>query len=80
MPKKGGKKKEKARKPNLDVEIISRMEIKFEDTKSITRVSPEFKWGEIYQMIRDQNVPDVGFEEMSLYENIKKSCINEEAT
>ena len=36
MPKKGGKKKERASKPDLDVEIISRMEIKFEDTKAIT--------------------------------------------
>ena len=62
------------------MEIISRTEIKFEDTKSITRADPEFKWGEIYQMIRDQNVHDASLEEMSLYENIKNSGITKEAT
>ena len=39
MPKKGGKKKVKASEVDSDVEIISRMKIKFEDTKAITGVS-----------------------------------------
>ena len=38
MPKRGGKKKARVSKPNSDVEIISRMEIDFEDTKAITGV------------------------------------------
>ena len=31
-------------------------------------------------MIRDQNVPDAGLEDMSLYENIRKSGITKVAT
>ena len=59
MPKKSGKKKATASEVDSDVEIISRTKIKFEDTKAITGVDQEFKWGDIYQMIREQNVPDV---------------------
>ena len=54
------------------MEFISKTEIKFEDIKAITGVALEFKWGDLYQMIRDQNVPYVGLEEMFLYQNIKK--------
>ena len=35
----------------------------------------DFKWGEIYQMTKDQNVPGAGLEDMTLYENIIKSGI-----
>ena len=45
MPKKGSKNKVRESKPVSDVEIISKMEIKFEDTKAIRGVSPRFKWG-----------------------------------
>ena len=48
MPKKSGKKEPKASEVDSDVEIISRTEIKFEDTKAITGADQEFKWGEIY--------------------------------
>ena len=72
MPKRGGKKKEKSSEVDSDVEIISRMKIKFEDTKAITGAAPEFRWGDLYQMIRDRNIPDVGLKEMFLYQNIKK--------
>ena len=48
MPKRSGKKKGKASEVDLDVDIISRTEIKFEDTKAITGDDQEFKWGEIY--------------------------------
>ena len=44
MPKKG-KKKSKAAKENLDLEIIPRIEIIYEDTKAVTEVEPEFKCG-----------------------------------
>ena len=80
MPKRSGKKKGKASEVDLDVDIISRTEIKFEDTKAITGVDPDFKWGEIYQIIRDQNVLDAGLEEMSLYQNIRDSGITKVAT
>ena len=72
MPKKGGKKKAKDIEVDSDVEIISRMEIKFKDTKAIIGVDPDFKLGDIYQMVRNQNVPDTCLEEMFLYQNIKK--------
>ena len=80
MPKKSGKRKSKASEVDSDVEIISRTEITFEDTKAITGADQEFKWGEIHHMIRDQNVLDAGLEEMSLYENIKNSGITKDST
>ena len=60
MPKKSGKRKAKESEVDLDVEIISRMKIKFEYTKAITGVDTEFKWGDLYQVTIDQNVLDVG--------------------
>ena len=80
MPKKGGKKKVKASEVNLDVEIISRMEIKCKDTMAITGVAPESKLVDIYQMIRNQNVPDAGLKEMFLYQNIRNLGITKFAT
>ena len=80
MPEKSIKKKYKVIEANLDVEIVSRIEIVYEDTKAITGAEHDFKWGEIYQMIRDRNVPDAGLEDMPLYENIRKSGITKAAT
>ena len=80
MPKRGSKKNTRVSKPDSDVEIISRMKIKFEDTKAITGVSPEFKWGELYQIIIDQNVLNAGHKEMFLYQNIKNSGITKAST
>ena len=48
MPKKRGKKKDKATKVDSDVDIIYKTDITSEDTKSITWDDQEFKWGEIY--------------------------------
>ena len=67
MPKKRWNKKDKATEGDSDVEIISMMEIIYEDTKDITGADQEFKWGEIYQIIRDQNAPDAGLEDKALY-------------
>ena len=33
------------------VEVITRVEVIYEDTKSIIGVDPEYKWGEVYRMI-----------------------------
>ena len=50
MPRKHNKKaQENEEDPN--VEIITQVEVIYEDTKSITRIHPEYKWGEIYRMI-----------------------------
>ena len=58
-----------------EVEIITKVEFIYEDTKASTRVEPDYKWGELYRMISNQNVPDVGFEELTIYANIEKSSL-----
>ena len=62
------------------VEIITKVEYIYEDTKATTRVEPDYKWGEIYRMIVNQNVPDAGFEELTIYANIEKSTLIKVAT
>ena len=64
----------------LEVEVITRLEIIYEDTKSTTRVEPDYKWGEIFRMISSQNVPDARFEEMTIYANIERSYLMKVAT
>ena len=56
------------------------MEIIYEYMKDITGVEPEFKWGKIYQMIKDKTIPDAGLEDILLYINIKISTITKVAT
>ena len=63
-----------------DVEIITKVEYIYEDTKATTGVEPDYKWGEIYRMIVNQNVLDAGFEELTIYANIKKSALMKVAT
>ena len=65
MPKKGGTKKFKDTEVDSYLEIISRIEITFEDTNTITGANQEFKWGKIYKMIKDQNVLDAGLMDKS---------------
>ena len=62
------------------MEIFFKTETTFEDTEAIIGDDREFKRGEIYHMTRDQNVPNVGLEVMSLYENIIKLSITKAAT
>ena len=52
------KKKAPVAEAEPDVEIITKVEYIYEDTKSTTEVEPDYKWGEIYRMIANQNVPD----------------------
>ena len=56
----------------LEVEIITKVEYIYEDTKATTEVDPDYKWGEIYRMIANQNVPNARFKELTIYANIKK--------
>ena len=63
-----------------DVEIITKVEYIYEDNRATTRVEPDYKWGEIYQMISNQNVHDIGFEELTIYANIEKSSPMKVAT
>ena len=50
MPKRQ-KKKSQVAKEDPEVEVITRLEIIYEDTKSTTGVEPNYKWGEIFRMI-----------------------------
>ena len=72
MPKKG-KKKAKVVDDESKVEITPRVEIIYEDTKSVTEAEPKFKWGKIYHMLQDQKVLDVGLEDIPLFKNILRS-------
>ena len=55
-----------------EVEVITRVEYTYEDTKCIIGVEPEYQWGEIYRLITHQEVPNIGFEEENIYANIEK--------
>ena len=63
-----------------DVEIVTKVEYSYEDTRATTGVEPDYKWGEIYRMISNQYVPDAGFEELTIYANIEKSSLMKVAT
>ena len=58
-----------------EVEIITKVEFIYEDTKATTGIELDCKWGEIFRMISNQNVPDAGFEELTIYANIEKSAL-----
>ena len=58
-----------------EVEIVTRVEYTYEDTKCIVGIEPEYKWGEVYKLITCQEVPDIGFEEETIYANIERSAL-----
>ena len=57
------------------MEIITKTEYIYEDTRATTGVEPDYKWGEIYRLISNQEVPDTEFEELTIYANIEKSAL-----
>ena len=61
MPKRQ-KKKAQVAEEEPEVEIKRKVEFIYEDTKANIGVEPDYKWGEIFRMISNQNVPDAGFE------------------
>ena len=79
MPKKG-KKKAKVIEEDSDLEVMPRVEIVYEDTRSVMGNEPEFKWGKIYHMLQDRNIPDAGLEDLPLFENILRSRITKVST
>ena len=79
MPKKG-KKKVQTMGDDLEVEIITKMEIIYEDTKAFIGVEPVFRWGHIYLMIKDQANQDTGLEDIPICANIRKSTIMKVST
>ena len=74
------KKKAHVAEGEPDVEIITTMEYIYEDTRATTGVEPDYKWGEIYQLISDQDVLDARFKELTIYANIDKSTLMKVAT
>ena len=55
--------------------MFPKVEIIYEDTKLVTGAETKFKWGHIYQMIKDKTIPDAGLEDIPLYVNIRRSDI-----
>ena len=55
-----------------EVEVVTKIEYIYEDTKCISGVEPEYQWGEIYRLITCREVPDMGLEEESIYANIER--------
>ena len=74
------KKKAQAAEEEPEVEIITIIEVIYEDTKSIIGIEPENKWGEVYKMISNQSVPEAGLEDLPIYSNIERSTIMKVAT
>ena len=66
------KKKSPVVEEDLDIEIITKTKYFYEETKCITGVKPEYHWGDIYRLITCREVPDIGFEEESIYANIER--------
>ena len=62
------------------MEVITRVEVIYEDTKAIMGVELEYKWGEVYRMISSHTVPDASFEDMHMYANIERSALMKVAT
>ena len=63
-----------------EVEIVTKVEYSYEDTRCIVGVEPEYKWGEVYRLITHWEVPDTGFEEETIYANIERSTLMRVAT
>ena len=63
-----------------EVEIITKVEYVYEDTRATIGVEPDYKWGKIYRLISNQEMPNTGFEELTIYANIEKSALMKIAT
>ena len=74
------KKKASTVEEKPDVEVITRVEYTYEDSKCIIGVEPEYQWGEIYRLIMRREVPNIGFEEENIYANIERSSLMKIAT
>ena len=63
-----------------EVEVITKVESIYEETRCTIRVEPKYKWGEIYKLISHQEVLDTCFEEVMIYGNIEKFSLMKIAT
>ena len=67
-------------KEEPEVEVITKTEYIYEDTKCISGEEPEYQWGEIYRLVTRREVPDMGLEEEGIYANIERSSLMKIAT
>ena len=74
------KKKDTIVEEEPKVEIVTKVEYTYEDTRCIVGVEPEYKWGEVYILITHWEVPDTDFEEETIYANIERSVLMRVAT
>ena len=84
MPKKA-RKKLKIPESDSDTDIVEvppmvKVKTLYEDTKAVTGVEPELKWGQIYPMMVDKKVPEDGLGDLARYENILRSRLTKIAT
>ena len=63
-----------------EVEVITKIEYIYEDTRCTIGVEPKYKWGEFYRLISHHEVPDTGFEEEMIYANIERFALMKIAT
>ena len=45
-----------------EVDVVTKTKYVYEDTKCISSIEPEYQWGEIYILITQREVPDMGLE------------------
>ena len=74
------KKKDPVVKEDPDVEVVTKTEYIYEDTKCITGVDPEYQRGEIYRLITRREVPNMVLEEEGIYANIERYSLMKIAT
>ena len=82
---KKGKKNPKIVEYDSDSEMaeaapMKKVEIIYEVTKAITEVEPDFKWGQMFRMMKEKKVREAGLEDLAMYENILWSRITKVAT
>ena len=74
------KKKSPIVEEELNVEIVTKVEYTYEDTRCIMGLEHEYKWGEIHRLITHREVPDTSFEEETIYANIERFALMRVAT
>ena len=45
-----------------EVEVVTKTEYIYKDTKCISGIEPEYQWGGIYRLITRREVPNMGLE------------------
>ena len=75
---KKGRKKLKIAESDSDTEVVEvppaiKTKVMYEDTRAITGADLELMWGQIYPMLVERKVLEVGLGDLALYKNILRS-------